>query len=113
MTVEVQNYLTEYTDIVRGVFENSTCKIILYGSYARGDFREDSDIDIMVLVSLTREEIKKFQYILSAATFDYNLYNKLDINPIVVPIDQFEYWKENYPFYANVDREGVLLYGAA
>ena len=31
--------------------------ILLYGSYARGDFRPDSDIDIMILVDLSDDEI--------------------------------------------------------
>ena len=38
----------------RGELETATGyrvkKVILYGSYARGDFRPDSDIDVMVLV---------------------------------------------------------------
>ncbi len=33
--------------------------IILYGSYARGDYRENSDVDIMILTQLQDEEIKK------------------------------------------------------
>ena len=32
-------------------------KVILYGSYARGDYTENSDIDIMVLTTLTDAEI--------------------------------------------------------
>ncbi|MDO4468520.1 MAG: nucleotidyltransferase domain-containing protein [Bacillota bacterium] len=31
----------------------------MYGSYARGDYKENSDIDIMVLVKLSEAEIKK------------------------------------------------------
>ena len=36
-------------------------KIILYGSYARGDYRENSDVDIMVLTSLTDVEIEMIE----------------------------------------------------
>lgn len=38
----------EYADIV--VKNMKVNKIILYGSYARGDYREDSDIDVAVVV---------------------------------------------------------------
>ena len=36
-------------------------KIILYGSYARGDYKENSDVDIMVLTSLTDVEIEMIE----------------------------------------------------
>lgn len=29
--------------------------VILYGSYARGDYTSDSDVDIMILVNLSEE----------------------------------------------------------
>ncbi len=31
-------------------------KIILYGSYARGDFNSESDVDIMILLNCSEEE---------------------------------------------------------
>ena len=41
------------------VYGDNIIDIYLYGSYARGDYRENSDIDIMVLTTLTDEEINK------------------------------------------------------
>ncbi len=35
---------------------NDLRKIILYGSYARGDYCEESDVDIMILSALTENE---------------------------------------------------------
>jgi len=34
-------------------------KVIVYGSYARGDYQKNSDIDIMILVDADETEIKK------------------------------------------------------
>ena len=50
--------IEELLKVYRGELESATDyrikKVILYGSYARGDFRPDSDIDVMVLVDTDR-----------------------------------------------------------
>ncbi len=46
-------------------------------------------------------------------TYDFNLNNDIDIKPIVKSEEHFKKWMVNYPFYANVRREEVMLYGTA
>lgn len=36
----------------------------------------------------------------------------IDIKPIAKNEEHFNKWIENYPFYANVKKEGVTLYAA-
>lgn len=88
-------------------------QIILYGSYARGDFRPDSDIDIMILLDLSDIDIKKYRHQLSDMTFDFNMDYDVDIKPIAKSEEHYRKWVDNYPFYSNVNREGVRLYVAA
>ena len=87
--------------------------MILYGSYARGDYRDDSDIDIMILLDISDMEIKNYRHQLSDLTFDFNMDYDMDIKPIAKSEKHFVKWVQNYPFYANINREGVVLYGAA
>ena len=54
----------------------------MYGSYARGDYRDDSDIDIMILLDLSDMDIKQYRHELSGETFDFNMDHDLDIKPI-------------------------------
>lgn len=46
-------------------------------------------------------------------TYDFNLDHDTDIKSIVKNKNHFEKWVINYPFYANVCKEGVVLYGEA
>lgn len=95
------------------IYGSHVRQIILYGSYARGDFRPDSDIDIMILVDMSDIELKSYSEKLSYMTYDFNLDHDIDIKPIAKSEEIFNKWVVNYPFYSNIHKEGVILYGAA
>ena len=44
---------------------------MLYGSYARGDYTSESDVDIMILLDLSDMEIKNYRHQRSDMTFDF------------------------------------------
>lgn len=45
----------------RKILQGDLSKLIVYGSYARGDYREDSDIDVMILTPLSNQQIEKVE----------------------------------------------------
>ena len=51
----MQDLIKQYVEAVKKIYGSHVRQIILYGSYARGDFRPDSDVDIMILVLYRRE----------------------------------------------------------
>lgn len=80
-------------------------KIILYGSYVRGEANEDSDIDILVLVddSLNPFEVRES---LSDFLFDILLEEGELVSVIAIPEHLFENY--NSPFMLNVRKEGIV-----
>lgn len=109
MPVHISDIIQDFAKSVRKMLGNSLDSVIVYGSYARGDYSELSDIDIMLLVSLGEEEIKKISDQISDLAFDFMMKYGVDISPIITNIDHFNYWVDNLPFYRNVRDEGVRL----
>ena len=58
MPENIRNIIYRFSQELRRILGDKLTKIIVYGSYARGDFRENSDIDIMILVKMSDEEIR-------------------------------------------------------
>lgn len=113
MPTTMQNLIEQYVQGIQSIYGDHLKQVILYGSYARGDYRVDSDIDIMILLDLNDFELKTYRHQLSEFTYDFNMDHDLDIKPIAKSEAHFNMWVINYPFYANVRKEGVNLYGAA
>ena len=67
----------------------------------------------MILLDITDLDLKVYKIKLSYMIFDFNLDHDLDIKPLAKNEEYFKKWLDNYPFYANINREGVVLYGAA
>lgn len=110
---EMKHRLNEYVLQLQQIYHTYLDKVILYGSYARGDYTEDSDIDIMILLQMPDLEIKKYRHQLSGLTYDFNVNYDMDIKPIAKSKSEFAKWVDTYPFYANIKREGVELFGVA
>lgn len=105
----VSNVVYEFAAQLRRILGNDLSKIILYGSYARGNFQENSDVDIMVLVKLPPEDIEKIEKSIFDLAFDIEMESGIHISPIIKNEDQFEYWVEALPFYRNVRDEGIEI----
>lgn len=113
MPITTRALLERYTKVLEKIYGKHLKVVILYGSYARGDYREDSDIDIMILLDLSDMDIKQYRHELSGETFDFNMEHDIDIKPIAKSQQHFQNWVDVYPFYANIKREGVTLFDAA
>lgn len=86
-------------------------KVILYGSYARGDYNERSDVDIMILTTLTDEEIEEAETGIFDLAFDFQMDYDIDISVVIQNKERFNYWLGALPFYNNVQKEGIVLNG--
>ena len=83
-------------------------KVILYGSYARGDNHKGSDIDILILIEkekVTPDDVKRITYPLYDMEFNTGIF----ISPLVLPRKVWEQKHRITPFYENVINEGKVL----
>ena len=108
---ELTAILKEFECDMRNIFKDDFCMVRLYGSYARGDYNQNSDIDVMVLVNTPMNKINTFYDQVSDCAFEYLMKYKVDISPVIKNIDHFNYWKNDLPYYYNVEQEGVIVNG--
>lgn len=111
MQKDKQTILMNFVHGVKEILGKRLTKVILYGSYARGDYADNSDIDIMILTTLTDCEIEKAEKAVFALAFDYQMEYGVDISVVIKNEEHFNYWLGALPFYDNVQREGVILNG--
>ena len=100
----------EAIGILREVVEKSSAVLpvqdaFLYGSYARGDFGEDSDVDIFLTTPLSRQEAEKKRWEISGVASDISLAHDVVVSICVRNAQDFQ--PEHNPYHCNVFREGI------
>ena len=99
-------FLDQIVDIIISVIDPD--KIILFGSYARGDYRKNSDIDILIL----KRGLKNEREITNNLYMNF-FNNKISIPVDIIAVDYDKYNNLNNDIgyiYKTIKQEGEILY---
>lgn len=105
----VNEKIQEFVKEIQQLLGERVKKIILYGSYARGDYNKQSDVDIMILTDLSFEEIENYRDKISDIAYDIELNTGIILSPIIKNIEKYNARVNFVPFYKNIQEEGVVL----
>jgi len=100
-SISITNFLNEF---IEKISNDNLVSVIVFGSYSKGEEKKESDFDILCI---TR---KKYAIDKMALSLTYK-YNK-KITPVVILVKDFPNMeKDNVPFYEDLIKSGVILYG--
>ena len=93
------------------LFGEKLRKIILYGSYAKNLHDKESDIDFIVLVDDTEENLRKSKYLIADIMSDLTLNYDILVSITEETYNRYREFSDILPYYKNISEEGVEIYG--
>ncbi len=104
---DLKTILKKITAVYRSVYGEDIVKIVLYGSYARGDYQNDPDIDVVAIVRGERQDLQERLKKVWDVSSDLELEYETIVSPTVIPFGEYEKYKDDLPYYRNIQKEGV------
>ena len=103
---EVRPVLSELKRELSIVYGSRLKYLLVYGSYARREAEEGSDLDLMVVLDQAADPLAERECI-SELLFELSL--KYDIVLSVLPVGEYALEQERKPLFINARREGVSV----
>lgn len=102
--LRIRKLIKELKDGLVRIYGDRLKAVYLYGSYARGDYRQGSYVDVMILLSDYKnywEELRRSTELASDVSLEYDV----TVSRLIMKEIQ---WKEsNMPVLRNIHKEGV------
>ena len=90
------------------IYANDIEEVVMYGSYARGQETDESDIDMAIVLKANQTDEQYDQ--LTDVVVDYELDIGITLSIISIEKNEFKEWKNTLPFYKNLAKEGIVLW---
>ncbi len=106
MDDKVKTIVSEFRQQLHQLYGDRLEQVILFGSQARGDAVEGSDIDVMIVLKgevNVGDEISRTSQLCSDLSLAYDV----ALSRIFTSAERFAY--ERNPLFVNVQREGVWV----
>lgn len=107
--LEVRTIIAQLREKLANIFPQEQFDIILFGSYARHDADDESDIDVMFLVNSSRQTIQEKHWQIGEAAAEVLMDFGIVVSPIVENQAYYHANADLLPFFRNVQREGVRI----
>jgi len=102
----IESVLSDVKENLKKIYGRRLKKIILYGSYARGEATEGSDIDIIILLEDMKNSLSERDKFFNAI---WQLDLKYDTIISIFPFDENQYRTRKLPIILNAKKEGIPI----
>jgi len=96
----------EFQEKIAPIYGDRLKGVYLYGSYARGDANEDSDVDVAVVLGGPVKFVREISRI-SEIRCDLSLRETCIVEPFFLSEDEFQ--TAPYPVHQNISSEGLMI----
>jgi predicted nucleotidyltransferase len=103
---KLEKIISEFRQALEKIYGDKLINLVLYGSQARGDATEDSDIDIMVIL---KSPVSPGDEIFRMGEVKNQINLKYDQLISVLPISEEDFLRKDTPLLANIRREGIAF----
>jgi len=107
--LEVRTIIAQLRKNLANIFPQEQLDVILFGSYARNDADDGSDIDVMFLVDSSRQNIQEKHWQIGDAAAEVLMDFGIVVSPVVENRAYYYANADMLPFFKNVQREGVRI----
>ena len=103
----VSSALARFAEELRRRFGDAVLDVRLFGSFARAEAHEDSDVDVAVVLERADRHVRR--EVIDLAT-DVGLPVDLHISPTILDRETWERWRrQERPLVMDIERDGVRL----
>lgn len=102
--MEIKEVLKKLKEEIEKLYGKRFKNIVLYGSWARGEATDKSDIDVIIILKgrvIPGKEIDRMIDIITEINLEYGVLIS------VYPVSEDDYFTVNSPLLINVRREGI------
>src|SRR3972149_2608332 len=104
MPVNIKNLLAELKQGLAKIYGERLKAVVLFGSYARGDYHEGSDLDVMIVLDMYKSY---WDELVRSAELASDLSLKYDVTVSRTIMTEEQWTKGDLPVLRNVREEGV------
>ncbi len=103
----IEPIVREFKQALQALYGERLREVVLFGSYARGDYDEESDIDLMVI--LNDETVDTIAEVFRITEIETDLMLKYGLAISPLPVSHRRYQTSFMPVYQESRREGLLV----
>jgi predicted nucleotidyltransferase len=103
---KIKPILKEVKTKLKEIYKSRLKKIILYGSFARGDDTDGSDIDLIILLKDMKDSINERKNYFDTI---WKLDLKFDTLISIIPLKEEDFKERRLPIILNAKREGISV----
>jgi uncharacterized protein len=103
----IKTIILEFKTELQALYGSRLSDVILYGSYARGDFDSESDVDLMVV--LADEQVDTYREIRRMSELEAHFLIKYGIAFSLLPTSKTRLTTSAMPIYDEIRSEGQWL----